>query len=78
MMFMYVCNVLFYSILFVLLVCHVPCVLVVQRGLVELMEPTALRTRLLMFLHVSVTPREVHLIFKKFDPNNIGSVNIGE
>lgn len=42
------------------------------------MEPTALRTRLQMFLFVEVTPREVHCLFKKFDPNNIGSVNMGK
>jgi hypothetical protein len=39
---------------------------------------TNLRTRLQMFLNISVSARETEVLFKKFDPNNMGSVNIGK
>ncbi len=51
---------------------------VLKRGLQELMEPTALRTRLEAFLHISLSPHEISLLFDKFDSSNMGSLNIGE
>lgn len=50
----------------------------VSRGTIDLLNPTSLRTRLDMFLNVSITPNEVSLIFKKFDPNDTGTVNMAD
>ena len=58
-----------------LLACLIYCC---QRGNVELLELTNLRTRLQMFLDISISARETEALFKKFDPNQMGSVNIGQ
>mmetsp|Transcript_17429 Transcript_17429/g.29217 ORF Transcript_17429/g.29217 Transcript_17429/m.29217 type:complete len:602 (+) Transcript_17429:157-1962(+) len=50
----------------------------IERGNVELLELTNMRTRIQMFLNISISAHEAEALFKKFDPNKMGSVNIAD